>query len=186
VTTGFVNQRVVTPARRRHELLRGVYETLLSADMKEAAGWLGPTSHRSCVNLRGHFYADWLDVHIGWSEANLALRRRSVCFHSIVLQKSQNAVRLISRQRRNKQPSPIDVTLSRLSKSPVSSSLDDVVPHIIFRSPLLRLADFVLNDAKDFCNTITQQRTLRAQISVMECGRTERGKAEPLPSHPVR
>jgi hypothetical protein len=34
-----------------------------------------------------------------------------------------------------------------------------VVPHIIFRSPLLRLADFVLNDAKDFCNTIGTFRT---------------------------
>src|SRR3981189_1434503 len=41
-------------------------------------------------------------------------------------------------KRGNKQPSPIDVTLSRLSKSPVSSSLDDVVPPHIFRSPLLR------------------------------------------------
>src|SRR3979409_692552 len=51
-------------------------------------------------------------------------------------------------KRRNKQPSPIDVTLSRLSKSPVSSSLDNVVPQSIVRSPRVQPGQFGLPHAK--------------------------------------
>jgi hypothetical protein len=78
----------------------------------------------------------------------------------IVLQKSQNAVRLVSAKRRNKRRSPIDLVSSLSPKLPVSFSQHDVVPHMITRSPRLRLAKFVLVIQNDFCNTICQEEKL--------------------------
>src|SRR6267378_2140266 len=49
----------------------------------------------------------------------------------IVLQKSQNARRQIFRQGRNKRQSAIDVLSIASPRLPVSSSLVDVVPHMI-------------------------------------------------------
>jgi hypothetical protein len=58
-----------------------------------------------------------------------------VRFAPIALQKSPNAARLIFRnQGKNKRGSPIDITLGPMPKSPVSSSQDDLVPHMIIRS----------------------------------------------------
>jgi len=67
---------------------------------------------------------------------------------SIVLQNSQKAVRLISRNRPNEPQSPTDVSSRPLPKSPVSSSQDNVVPQVIIRSPHVRPGKFVLVDAK--------------------------------------
>src|SRR3979409_1332657 len=51
-------------------------------------------------------------------------------------------------KRRNKGRSPIDVSSSAPPKSPVSSSQDDVVPHIIIRLSHLQLGKFVSRPAK--------------------------------------
>src|ERR1700730_542349 len=50
--------------------------------------------------------------------------------------------------RPNEPQSPIDVALRPLPKSPVSSSLDNVVPQSIVRSPRVRPGKFVFSDAK--------------------------------------
>src|ERR1700716_2585234 len=50
--------------------------------------------------------------------------------------------------RRNEPQSPIGVALRPLPKSPVSSSLDNVVPQSIVRSPRVRPGTFVFGDAK--------------------------------------
>src|SRR6478736_10357149 len=50
--------------------------------------------------------------------------------------------------RPNKPQSPNDVASRPLPKSPVSSSLDNVVPHLIIRSPRVRPGKFVFSDAK--------------------------------------
>src|SRR3979490_1265784 len=44
--------------------------------------------------------------------------------------------------------SPIDVALRPLPRSPVSSSLDNVVPQSIIRSPRVRPGEFVFSHAK--------------------------------------
>jgi hypothetical protein len=51
-------------------------------------------------------------------------------------------------KRRNKRRSPIDLVSSLSPKLPVNFSQHDVVPHMITRSPRLRLAKFVLSDTK--------------------------------------
>ena len=51
-------------------------------------------------------------------------------------------------KRRNKRQSRADVASESLLTSPVSSSLDDVVPHIIVRSSRLRPGEFVSSAAK--------------------------------------
>src|SRR6476646_11163027 len=50
--------------------------------------------------------------------------------------------------RPNNPQSPNDVASRPLPKSPVSSSLDNVVPHLIIRSPRVRPGKFVFSDAK--------------------------------------
>src|SRR6476620_1184502 len=50
--------------------------------------------------------------------------------------------------RPNKPQSPNDVASRPLPKSPVSSSLDNVVPQMIIRSPRVRPGKFVFGEAK--------------------------------------
>src|SRR6267154_3102217 len=66
-----------------------------------------------------------------------------------------------SAKRQNKRQSSIDVVSGPPPKSPVSSSQDDVVPHIIVRLSHLQLGKFVSRPAKRVCNTICQQRKSR-------------------------
>src|ERR1700737_1353929 len=53
-----------------------------------------------------------------------------------------------SAKRQNERQSSIDVASNAPPKSPVSSSQDEVVPHIIIRSPRPQLAEFVSRAAK--------------------------------------
>src|SRR5260370_36765993 len=50
--------------------------------------------------------------------------------------------------RPNEPRSPIDVAVRPLPRSPVSSSLDNVVPQSIVRSPRVRPGEFVFSHAK--------------------------------------
>src|SRR5713101_2339795 len=77
----------------------------------------------------------------------------------IVLQTPKMPWDQFPENRPNKPQSPNDVASRPLPKSPVSSSLDNVVPQMIIRSPRVRLGKFVFSDAKDFCNSIGQQET---------------------------
>src|SRR5216683_1071894 len=54
----------------------------------------------------------------------------------------------ISGNRPNKPQSPNDVASRPLPKSPVSSSLDNVVPQMIIRSPRVRPGKFAFGEAK--------------------------------------
>jgi hypothetical protein len=77
----------------------------------------------------------------------------------IVLQNSQNADRLIFREK-TKQATIADQCASNpLPESPVSLTHGGVVPHIIIRSSRLRLGEFESHAAKDFCNTICQKQS---------------------------
>jgi len=67
---------------------------------------------------------------------------------AIVLQNSQMTWDQFPGNRPNKPRSPNDVASRPLPKSPVSSSLDNVVPQMIIRSPRARPEKFVLSDAK--------------------------------------
>jgi hypothetical protein len=48
----------------------------------------------------------------------------------------------------------------------MGSAQDDVVPHIIIRSPRLRSGKIVFGDAKDFCNTILPLIDMAAPSSI--------------------
>jgi hypothetical protein len=70
------------------------------------------------------------------------------CTNSDIMQKSQNARGYFPAKRRNKAQSPIDIASSPSPKSPVSSSRDDVAPHMFIRTSRLQLGNFAINDAK--------------------------------------
>src|SRR3979490_3035799 len=59
--------------------------------------------------------------------------------------------------------SPIDVAARPLPKSPVSSSLDNVVPQIIVRSPRVRAGKLCSVTQKDFFVRCAQRATARAR-----------------------
>jgi hypothetical protein len=66
----------------------------------------------------------------------------------IVLQKFQNALRLIFRKKRNKRQSAIDVSSSAPPKRPVNSSPVDVALYMIIRSLRPQAGKIVFSDAK--------------------------------------
>ena len=68
--------------------------------------------------------------------------------------------------RPNKPQSPNDLASKPLPKSPVSSSLDDVVPQMIIRSPRIRPGKFSSVKRKDFCNSICQKRVFCSSVLV--------------------
>jgi hypothetical protein len=92
-------------------------------------------------------------------KADINCRNCDVRFVPIVLQKSQKTQRHIFRQGRDKQKFPINASSNPLPESPVSLSHGRVVPHVIIRSSHLWLGEFESHAAKDFCNTIRQERT---------------------------
>jgi hypothetical protein len=71
-----------------------------------------------------------------------------VWFVPIVLRKSQNAMELNSAKRQNKRQPSIDVASDAPPKSVVSSSQNEVVPHINIRSPRLQPGKFVIGETK--------------------------------------
>src|SRR6266404_3996118 len=75
----------------------------------------------------------------------------------------------ISGNRPNKPQSPNDVTSRPLPKSPVSSSLDNVVPQMIIRSPPARPGKFVFSDAKKLFATQSEvKRTSQLRVPKSE------------------
>jgi hypothetical protein len=65
-----------------------------------------------------------------------------------VLQKSKVAGPRIFREKRNGKQSPIRIDAIALSKSPVSLTLGDAVPHIFTRKSRLRPLEFLILGAK--------------------------------------
>ena len=55
--------------------------------------------------------------------------------------------------------SPIDMASNPSQKSPVSSSPNEVTPHIFIRTSQLQPANFAIVMQKDFCNNIGHFRT---------------------------
>src|SRR6266550_2153709 len=70
--------------------------------------------------------------------------------------------------RPNKPQSPNDVTSRPLPKSPVSSSLDNVVPQMIIRSPPARPGKFVFSDEKTFATQSEVKRTSQLRVPKSE------------------
>ena len=71
-----------------------------------------------------------------------------VRFVPIVLQSPKTPRDRISAKRQNKRQPSIDVASNAPPKSPVSSSQNEVVPHINIRSPRLQPGKFVIGETK--------------------------------------
>jgi hypothetical protein len=88
----------------------------------------------------------------------------------ILLQKSQKARRLISRQR-TKQATIADGASNALPESSVSLALGDVVPHIIIQSLHLRVREFESNLAKGLLQQYRHETDMAVQSPHVRCHR---------------
>jgi hypothetical protein len=87
-----------------------------------------------------------------------------------LLQKSQKARRLISRQR-TKQATIADGASNALPESSVSLALGDVVPHIIIQSLHLRVREFESNLAKGLLQQYRHETDMAVQSPHVRCHR---------------
>ncbi len=84
---------------------------------------------------------------------------RDVSKVPIVLQNSQNAVLPISRKQTKRAEIAERYSLQAVTEVACELWQDDVVPHIIIRSPRLRSRKLCSVMQKDFCNTICHEQT---------------------------